>query len=1270
MAHNFAEMLKAKKKEQEEKEYADVNQPRWNYLKNCNHDLHENQCCPMCLLVSASTKKFLIEEAKELAIARRVGTYHRAQIRYAMLDVWSRNQGTLAGDRYIGLSMDIHLNGPVLDALLYYSTSTDCVLPSVESIVMALERRKRIAKIGQYASTFLQCRIRKVTTKKRLRKYFLRRFDFYPMDKYIKYDYYIDKKTTRRWKHQPKILKGERPGSPRTIARRINTEEKKSLDRKRAFDKLMGTTFKLDRGDVWTLESENLVNMQRIILLKDVLSIAAALLHNRRFDFDEESAEHRMPAVRKKQKNGTAVGKSTILPSAVWVSLSAPAPPARALGLSIILNSLPAINDMTPDTAEVEEEARDLAKEAEEDEALRQNLVAEDSLSVASAGGMSRSKPGSSSGGSRGAFAAASSSSAFVSRPDSPSGSSIGGRLGTHNSRQLGRPDSSSRPLTSTNSMISIGADSVGGTSVGSASAGSGRIGTASVSDDSTGLAAGMSKVSSAACGDEPVVVHAGELTVNQRIILMEQLAWESLRCGSVDDVLTLLMCEELQAPFSSVMNIAEDDLGMWDSHMINKDSAAKLAEIEAEERAKEAAEAVEVELRKIELKKAEEEKRMEAKRKERRKRNAYGDDADDDSHSEDEDDKAEKAAQVAFAERKRAEAAQAAGMKVAAALVETVAPPPPLVLPSKLLIAKRLLGRVSLLERFKTQVKMNTTAGAAAEEKARLFAIKKRKEVLDLRREREERAFDPLAVAMREPTAAELAEEERWLAGEDKEEEEATVPVTDTLGHSRHDMLDVVPMTIHMRPCDVKKQNHECFRLFFLDFELIAICPWSPWAFHGEVLRSKDVIMQTLVTYAQRNYDLKKLMRQVTKKANEDSFHELSRNTTANPGQRAGTTTTTVTTGPPKPNGRAPGQGPGQGPGHGQRQSMGDDVGFCMDLYVPSERYMFPSTLCDFKIPTKSEAAEAAAAVKASAKAAADAIAAAKKTTKTTAPKIKTKTKTSEENVRLVALSPMTQQSPLSPTDAVALNDSYKFLSRLWEWKNALKYARSKLPKVDSTGPAVVSVKKQLADKKIAIAAAAEKKKAAEKAAADKKAGIVPSEGIKVATTEEVKVAVQKPSINEDELDEIAPDHEVARAFSTVARILKGNDELLSLLEGQTVFNAACLNLPGWVLDKDDKKESGGVAGVASVAAAFASISASNGKASSGDGKDNKTDKELQQAVAAAAVAVAAAHKVEPITADCLKSEDYIRNLKNLSTLTDTSMARRLSFNEGETVV
>ena len=221
MAANFAEMLKAKRKEQEEKELADINQPRWNYILHCKHDLHDNQQCPMCLLVSMSTKKFLIEEAKELAVARKIGTYHRALIRYAMLDVWSRNQGSLAAERFIGLSMDIHLNGPVLDALLYFATSADGVLPSTASVVNGILRRKRILKIGQYASTYLQCRMRKVTTKKRLRKYFLRRFDFFPQDKYIKYDHYVDKKTSRRWKQQPRILRGERAGSPRTIARRI-----------------------------------------------------------------------------------------------------------------------------------------------------------------------------------------------------------------------------------------------------------------------------------------------------------------------------------------------------------------------------------------------------------------------------------------------------------------------------------------------------------------------------------------------------------------------------------------------------------------------------------------------------------------------------------------------------------------------------------------------------------------------------------------------------------------------------------------------------------------------------------------------------------------------------------------------------------------------------------------------------------------------------------------------------------------------------------------
>ena len=78
------------------------------------------------------------------------------------------------------------------------------------------------------------------------------------------------------------------------------------------------------------------------------------------------------------------------------------------------------------------------------------------------------------------------------------------------------------------------------------------------------------------------------------------------------------------------------------------------------------------------------------------------------------------------------------------------------------------------------------------------------------------------------------------------------------------------MPISIRLRPCNTSKQNHECFRLFFLDQELVAICPYSPWAFHGEIVRSKDVVITTLAVYSQKNLDLRKLMRELTKKANE----------------------------------------------------------------------------------------------------------------------------------------------------------------------------------------------------------------------------------------------------------------------------------------------------------------------------------------------------------------------------------------------------------------
>jgi len=934
------------------------------------------------------------------------------------------------------------------------------------------------------------------------------------------------------------------------------------------FEKLMSTKFKLDKGDTWTLESEQLLNMQRITLLKDTLSMAGSILHSRRFDFDEEIADCNLP----KKSRATAAGRArtTPLPSAVWVSLSAPAPPTRALGLSIVLNSLPAVNDMSSmGQDEIEEEERDLEREAEED-ALR--LQAEEEAAAAEAEAKKAAKAARAGGSPPGSPSHRQQSSAFGFRAE---------------------PSPSSASIASANSNRTLGEASV------------------VVEEVTPGSAVGGSRVGTAATAEEEPVP-AAELTVNERVILMETFAWDALRCGTVEDVLTLLMCEELQAPFNSVMNIAEDDLGMWDYRLVTKGCAATLAEAEAERRAKEDAEAAAAEARKAEQKRLEEERRMEEKRKEhaRRRRGAYADD-DSDSDSADE---AEKAAQAEFEEKKLAKAALAAGIKPAVKpVVEAVAP---VVLPSKVLIAKRLSDRLKHVERFKAQVKLNTTAGAIAAVQTKALATKKRKEILELRRQRDENADDQFAVAMHVPTEAELEEEERWLAeGEETTEaaEEASAPVTDTQGHCRHDSLDVIPMTIHMRPCDVKKQNHECFRLFFLDFELVAITPWSPWAFHGEIIRSKDVIMNTLVNYAQRNFDLKKLMRQVVKKANEDDYHQLSRNSTA-VGPRGGGGSSA----PPR-GGSLPGK-PGGGGGGGQ--SM-DDSGFCMDLYLPSERQMFPSSLCDVKIPTKAEAAEAAA-VKAAAKTAADAAAAQK--AKATATRIKTKKKISEENVRLVALSPMTQQSPLSPTDTIGLNEKFPFLNRLWEWKKSLKYARSKMPKVESAQPAAVNVKKQLAEKKAAIAAAAEKKKAAEKAAADKKAGIVPKQIEAVVVMEEEPEIVEKPP-NEEELDEIAPDHDTAVAYRSVAKLLKDPDNgLKNVLGGPEVFKAACLDLPGWVEEKELDKEK------------------------------EKARRKLRRK----------AHEPEPITAGSLKEEDYLKNLKTFSTLPDTSMAMRLSFNEG----
>lgn len=787
---------------------------RWNFLKSCRHDLDGKTKCPLCTLVDSCTRKFLLEEAKQIEISRRSGYLIRAQTRFSMLDSWSRNQGAIAGDKFVGIMVDVHLNGPLLDTILYYTEKPAEKLPTPEFAIRCLKRRKQLMKVGDYASTFLQCRIRRFCCKKRVRKYFLKRFEWNYADKY-RQEHYIDKKTGRTWAHQPRILNGERAGSPRTIHRRIAAEEQRGSIREKAAKDIMTLSAKeLKQGDVWTKESEEIIHAQRLAIFRDVLKVATHMVHDRR---DKEEDEIPVPVLQEPGLDGVSPNASpreeieevvdlnpNKLPSQVWISCSAPAPSARSLGISLVLEYQPPLERLIeiPDDFE---------------------SVPMPELS----GEKGPSQPATASGGKR----SVTTEDGNRTRGRAASGMSAGG------SRSVSRdefkrgiaPDVTTPSAANTNangaSYAAQARDAPRGTTSGT-TRGAARGGTG-------GTTAAPSTATA-------TVVHTPTyLSVNECLLRLEQLAWDALKCETIDDIIAIVRCEELAAPLQSILNIADDDLHVWDSDLCTKRSVKEMEELKERDRVRLAAIAENDARLAAAAQKKQHEKDMDKFRKARRKKGQYDSSDSESNSSSDSDSDASKSESsdedAKFLEKIRKEKMMRTG---AAPVVEKVeeeepvvlvnvppAPPPP---PARVSIARRLTDvatfakslrkklevslRPSKVNRHQTVAKSGRRANVAIAGTAKDLAAR-------LEKEREEKK------------KLEDAEEAERIRLENR-------ITLNTLGLKKHDDTEVVPFSLHIRPSyrESSRLARDCFRMFFMDGELVGVCQLSPWTFHGEV--------------------------------------------------------------------------------------------------------------------------------------------------------------------------------------------------------------------------------------------------------------------------------------------------------------------------------------------------------------------------------------------------------------------------------------------------
>lgn len=262
--------LKASKKP---KQFGDL---RFDYIRSCKHEYGNSDSrnaavaegyvsCPFCKLINSTTQKFFAQEIKSRRVEREKSVLARAKLRLSLLLGWSRchsscytskdftpsvdivvskslAEWTVSADKayllaLIGSRSSSYQTRSVRNSSSIYHTNTTNNTNSLTNntnnnidyreAYRLLQRKKRVKEVGNFAALFLQSRIRKVITKRKLRKLLLQRFEYVPPTR-KKDAFFVDTKKNRKWQSLPAIMHDEAPGTPRTISRRMNMEQRKA----------------------------------------------------------------------------------------------------------------------------------------------------------------------------------------------------------------------------------------------------------------------------------------------------------------------------------------------------------------------------------------------------------------------------------------------------------------------------------------------------------------------------------------------------------------------------------------------------------------------------------------------------------------------------------------------------------------------------------------------------------------------------------------------------------------------------------------------------------------------------------------------------------------------------------------------------------------------------------------------------------------------------------------------------------------------------------
>jgi hypothetical protein len=290
----------------------------WDYVKKCRHDKHSKDRsvvrCPVCKLSAFAVQKHVLEEKSRSKAIKETSYVKKVISRSKMLEAWGRQQASYSSDFMLGYVAEVCLSDACIAAMMHTSTNlnplytipvgsrgsagqstlatyhqilTNSGFPNyykenslqIADLRSRLARKQRVQEVGEYAAIYLQARVRQLIAYRQTRRNILLRFEL--VQGFAgRSDFFVDKETRKKFSRNPLryplFMHGERPSSPRTIGRRLRSEEKR---RKINYDNYLRN---LGKGyEIIDEESDSYCRvLQQLAVLRDVVCIGMQSLTN------------------------------------------------------------------------------------------------------------------------------------------------------------------------------------------------------------------------------------------------------------------------------------------------------------------------------------------------------------------------------------------------------------------------------------------------------------------------------------------------------------------------------------------------------------------------------------------------------------------------------------------------------------------------------------------------------------------------------------------------------------------------------------------------------------------------------------------------------------------------------------------------------------------------------------------------------------------------------------------------------------------------------